>query len=157
MSTGVAAGSREDTTGPAIVEHLRGGGYAVGDAAVVADADVAAGIESALASRPALLITTGGTGVSPSDHTPEATAAVVQRALPGVAEALRAGAGTPTAALGRGIAGVAHGTVIVNLPGSPGAVADGLVVLDDLLPHLLAQVAGHADHDGGAHQSAAHG
>jgi cyclic pyranopterin phosphate synthase len=76
--------------------------------------------------------------------------------LPGVAEAIRAHAGTPTAALGRGLAGVADGTVVVNLPGSPGGVDDALTVLTDLLPHLLQQVRGRADHAHGAHQSAEH-
>ncbi|MCU1473041.1 molybdenum cofactor biosynthesis protein B, partial [Amnibacterium sp.] len=74
----------------------------------------------------------------------------------GVAEAIRARAGTPTAALGRGLAGIADGTVVVNLPGSPGGVDDALAVLADLLPHLLQQVRGHADHEHGAHQSTTH-
>jgi cyclic pyranopterin phosphate synthase len=120
---------------------------------VVADADVAAGLREALAERPAVLITTGGTGPSPTDATPEATAPLLDRALPGIPEALRARAGTPTAALGRGLAGLSGGTVVVNLPGSPGGVEDALAVLSDLLPHLLQQVRGHADHEHGAHQS----
>jgi cyclic pyranopterin phosphate synthase len=101
-----------------------------------------------------VLLTTGGTGASPTDATPEATAALLDRALPGVPEALRARGRTPTAALSRGLAGIADGTVVVNLPGSPGGVDDALAVLTDLLPHLLQQVRGHADHEHGAHQSA---
>ena len=97
-----------------------------------------------------------GTKPSPTDSTPEATAPLLTRTLPGVAEALRAGAGTPTAALGRGLAGLAGRTVVVNLPGSPGGVDDALTVLVDLLPHLLEQSRGHAVHDHGAHQSVRH-
>lgn len=157
VSTGAAAGTREDTTGAVIVEWLRGQGLETPDATVVADADVATGLRAALAEAPEVLITTGGTGPSPTDRTPEATAALLDRPLPGVAEALRARAGTPTAALGRGIAGLANGSIVVNLPGSTGGVDDGLPVLADLLPHLRHQIRGDADHEHGAHQSAPHG
>ncbi|MBW4042595.1 MAG: bifunctional molybdenum cofactor biosynthesis protein MoaC/MoaB [Acidobacteria bacterium] len=153
VSTGAAAGSRVDTTGGRIVAWLREQGLETPDATVVADAEVATGLRAALQEGPEVLITTGGTGPSPTDRTPEATAAVIDRVLPGVAEALRARAGTPTAALGRGIAGLANGTVVVNLPGSTGGVDDGLAVLTDLLPHLRHQIRGDADHDHGAHQS----
>jgi cyclic pyranopterin phosphate synthase len=156
VSTGAAAGTREDTTGGTIAAWLREQGLETPDPVVVADADVAAGLRAALADGPDVLITTGGTGPSPTDRTPEATAAVLDRPLPGVAEALRARAGTPTAALGRGLAGLAGGTVVVNLPGSSGGVSDGLTVLADLLPHLRHQIRGEADHDHGAHQSAPH-
>ncbi|HEV7623887.1 MAG TPA: bifunctional molybdenum cofactor biosynthesis protein MoaC/MoaB [Amnibacterium sp.] len=156
VSTGAARGDRQDTTGARIVEWLDGLGLATRSATVVADADVAEGLRAALAARPAVLLTTGGTGPSPTDTTPEATAALLDRPLPGVAEAIRARAATPTAALGRGLAGIADGTVVVNLPGSPGGVDDALAVLADLLPHLLQQVRGRADHEHGAHQSAAH-
>jgi cyclic pyranopterin phosphate synthase len=157
VSTRAAAGTREDTTGGRIVAWLREQGLETPDAVVVADADVAAGLRAALLDGPEVLITTGGTGPSPTDRTPEATAGVLDRPLPGVAEALRARAGTPTAALGRGLAGLAGGTVVVNLPGSTGGVDDGLTVLADLLPHLRHQIRGEADHDHGAHQSAPHG
>ncbi len=156
VSTGAAAGTRQDTTGPRIVEWLRAQGLETPDAGVAADADVAGALRAALADGPDVLITTGGTGPSPTDRTPEATAAVLDRPLPGIAEALRARAGTPTAALGRGLAGLASGTVVVNLPGSSGGVDDGLTVLADLLPHLLRQVRGAADHEHGAHQSTPH-
>jgi len=148
-STAGAAGKREDTTGPVIADWLNQHGYHVEAVTVVSDADVVAGLAAVLATAPAVIVTTGGTGMSPTDRTPEATAALLDRELPGVAEAIRTrgGATTPTAALSRGIAGTANGTVIVNLPGSAGGVRDGLSVLDDLLEHLVAQIAGGGSHD----------
>jgi len=147
-STGGAAGTREDTTGPAITAWLGERGYSV-QHSVVADADVATELDAVLAAGPAVVITTGGTGVSPTDATPEATRAVLDRELPGIAEAIRARglAHVPTAALSRGLAGVSGGSVIVNLPGSTGGVRDGLAVLDELLEHVVAQVAGGGSHD----------
>lgn len=146
VSTGGAAGTRDDTTGPHIAQWLTERGYRV-DRSVIADQDVAAELVRVLATSPAVIITTGGTGMSPTDQTPEATRALLTRELPGVAEAIRARGNTPKAALSRGLAGTAGNTVIVNLPGSPGGVKDGLAVLDELLDHLVAQVAG-----GGAHE-----
>jgi cyclic pyranopterin phosphate synthase len=148
-STAGAAGTREDTTGPAIADWLEGQGYTVDAVRIAADADIAAAIAAAVETAPAVLITTGGTGVSPTDSTPEATAAVLDRELPGVAEALRARglASTPTAALSRGLAGTAGGTVVINLPGSTGGVRDGLAVLEELLGHLVAQVSGDPRHE----------
>ncbi|MHB1171774.1 MAG: bifunctional molybdenum cofactor biosynthesis protein MoaC/MoaB [Lacisediminihabitans sp.] len=148
-STAAAAGEREDSTGPHIADWLSERGYAVDEVVVVADADVASGLASALSAAPALILTTGGTGVSPTDRTPEATSAVLDRELPGIAEALRARglATTPTAALSRGLAGTAGDTVIINLPGSTGGVRDGLETLDQILNHLLAQVSGDPRHD----------
>lgn len=150
-STGAAAGTRTDTTGPALTEWLRGLGFSVRGPLIHADADIAAGLSEALREAPALVVTTGGTGASPTDATPEATLAVLDRELPGVAEAIRqrGTAKFPLAALSRGVAGLAGRTVIVNLPGSPGGVKDGIAVLEPLLGHLLAQVAGGGDHDNG--------
>jgi cyclic pyranopterin phosphate synthase len=148
-STSSATGSREDTTGPVIAEWLAARGYAVDAVTVVSDAEVAAELVRVVETRPAVILTTGGTGLSPTDRTPEATLAVIDHELPGVAEAIRARglATTPTAALSRAIAGTSNGTVVVNLPGSTGGVRDGLAVLDGLLDHLVAQLAG-----GGAHE-----
>ncbi|WP_411699745.1 bifunctional molybdenum cofactor biosynthesis protein MoaC/MoaB [Conyzicola sp.] len=146
-STAGALGTREDTTGPVIAAWLTAAGYTA-ELTVVADADIATEMARVLKSAPAVILTTGGTGVSPTDRTPEATLAVIDRQLPGVAEAIRSHglATTPMASLSRAVAGTARGTVIVNLPGSPNGVNDGLVVLDDLLPHLVAQVSGGGPH-----------
>jgi cyclic pyranopterin monophosphate synthase len=143
-STGAAAGTREDRTGPLIVDWLVARGYSVDAPVVVADADLEGALGGAVAGSPALVITTGGTGIHPQDRTPEATRTVLDRELPGVAEAIRAAglATTPTAALSRALAGIAGSTIVVNLPGSPGGVRDGLAVLDGLLPHLHDQIGG---------------
>ncbi|MBM4590462.1 bifunctional molybdenum cofactor biosynthesis protein MoaC/MoaB [Rhodococcus hoagii] len=148
-STGGARGTRPDTTGPAIAEWLTDRGYTVRGPLVYADADIAAGLADALADAPALVLTTGGTGASPTDATPEATRAVLDRELPGVAEEMRRVGTqvTPHASLSRGLVGLAGRTLIVNLPGSPGGVKDGLEVLDPILEHLLAQIAGGGAHD----------
>lgn len=148
-STGAAAGTRVDTTGPVLTEWLTAQGFSVHGPLVYADADIATGLADALLGGPALVITTGGTGASPTDATPEATRAVLDRELPGVADAIRqrGTAKFPLAALSRGVAGLAGHTVVVNLPGSPGGVKDGIAVLEPLLDHLLAQVAGGGDHE----------
>lgn len=148
-STGAAAGTRVDTTGPVLVDWLAGLGFSVRGPLIYPDADIAAGLRDALDGAPNLVITTGGTGASPTDGTPEATLAVLDRELPGVAELIRQ-RGTavfPLAALSRGVAGLSGTTVIVNLPGSPGGVRDGIAVLEPLLDHLLAQVAGGGRHE----------
>ncbi|MEV0245687.1 bifunctional molybdenum cofactor biosynthesis protein MoaC/MoaB [Nocardia sp. NPDC050712] len=148
-STGAAAGTRDDTTGPLLVEWLAGLGFSVRGPLVYADADISFGLSDALRFEPDLVISTGGTGASPTDATPEATLALLDRELPGVAEAIRqrGTAKFPLAALSRGVAGLAGRSVVVNLPGSPGGVQDGIAVLEPLLDHLLAQVAGGGNHE----------
>ncbi|QBJ98536.1 bifunctional molybdenum cofactor biosynthesis protein MoaC/MoaB [Rhodococcus sp. ABRD24] len=148
-STGGARGTRPDTTGPQIADWLGGRGFSVRGPLVYADADIAAGLADALSDGPSLVISTGGTGASPTDATPEATRAVLDRELPGIAEEMRRRGTevTPHAALSRGVAGLSGRTLVVNLPGSPGGVKDGLAVLGPLLDHLLAQVAGGGAHD----------
>lgn len=145
-STRAAAGRYPDRTGPVLVDWLAGRGFAVGPAVVVPDGpEVLAALQGALHAD--LVVTTGGTGVTPTDGTPEATAAVLDYEIPGLAEALRREGveKVPTAVLSRGRVGVAGRTLVVNLPGSSGGVKDGIVVLERVLDHTLAQLTG-ADH-----------
>lgn len=149
VSTRAAAGVYPDRSGPVVVEALRELGFEVGDAVVVPDGDaVGEALRGAVAARRPLVITTGGTGLSPDDHTPEQTRLVVQRELPALAAAIaRYGVdhGVPTALLSRGVAGVAGQTLIVNLPGSTGGARDGMAVLGPVLQHAVAQLRG-GDH-----------
>lgn len=148
-SSRAAAGVYPDRGGALLVETLRSWGCEVPDAVVVPDGpEVAAAIRAALDTAPDLLLTTGGTGLTPSDGTPEATSPFLDRPVPGIAEAIRArgvASGIPTAMLSRGLSGLADRTLVVNLPGSTGGVRDALAVLADVLPHALSQVGG-GDH-----------
>jgi molybdenum cofactor synthesis domain-containing protein len=148
-STRAATGIYPDRSGPIILEALRAWGLVVGDVVVVPDGpDVEVALRAAISTGAALVVTTGGTGLTPTDGTPEATGRVVDRLVPGIAEAIRAAgvqAGIPSAMLSRGVSGVAGRTLVVNLPGSTGGVRDGLGVLRPVVAHALSQVQG-GDH-----------
>jgi molybdenum cofactor synthesis domain-containing protein len=144
-STRAAAGNYEDRTGPAISEWLTEHGFGVDPIIVVADGpDVHAALKTAIASRADLVVTTGGTGVGVGDGTADATAALLDRTLPGFSEELRrrGSISTPFALMSRGVAGTAGSTFIVNLPGSTGGVRDGLQLLGEVVDHVLDQLAG---------------
>lgn len=155
-STRAAGGSYPDRTGPILVEWLRDRGFAVGGPTVVADGpEVSAALRAAVHGndgRPGvdLVITSGGTGISPTDRTPQMTADLLDYQIPGLAAAIRAEGSekVPTAVLSRGLAGVAGRTLVINLPGSTGGVRDGLAVLGRVLDHALDQLRG-GDHPSG--------
>jgi molybdenum cofactor synthesis domain-containing protein len=148
-SNRASAGIYEDRSGQALAEGLRGLGFEVDGPHVRPDdvALLAEVLREAVASGADVVLTTGGTGLSPTDVTPEATREVLEREAPGIAEAVRryGAAKVPTSVLSRGVAGTAGRTLIVNLPGSTGGVQDGLAVLGPLLPHVVSQLRG-GDH-----------
>ena len=148
-SNRASAGVYEDRSGQALAEGLRALGFAVEGPYVRPDdvAELEVVLLAAIGSGADVVLTTGGTGLSPTDVTPEATRRVLEREAPGIAEAVRRhGEGkVPTSVLSRGVAGTAARTLIVNLPGSTGGVRDGLAVLGPLLPHVVSQLRG-GDH-----------
>lgn len=151
-STRAAAGVYLDRTGPVIVNWLQHKGFTVVDPVVVADGDAVGNALRDAAAHSSVVITSGGTGISPTDTTPEQTAAVLDREIPGLADAIRRSgvdAGVATAVLSRGLCGVAGSALVVNLPGSTGGVRDGLAVLDGVLEHALSQLAGGDHRSGG--------
>ncbi|WP_326611825.1 MogA/MoaB family molybdenum cofactor biosynthesis protein [Streptomyces scopuliridis] len=147
-SNRAAAGVYADTGGPILADGLSALGFAVDGPKVVPDGDpVEQALREGVAAAYDVILTTGGTGISPTDGTPDATRRVLDYEIPGIPEAIRAegAAKVPTAALSRGLAGVAGRTLIVNLPGSTGGVRDGLAVLGRLLVHAVDQIHG-GDH-----------
>jgi molybdenum cofactor synthesis domain-containing protein len=149
ISTRAAAGVYDDVSGPVLVDGLRALGFEVDGPTVVPDGpEIESVLLGAVHSGYDVVLTTGGTGLTPNDVTPEHTAKVITRPAPGIAEAVRAAGvakGVPTAVLSRGVAGLAGDTLIVNLPGSKGGARDGMDVLSGLLVHAVEQVRG-GDH-----------
>lgn len=153
-STKGARGERPDESGPAIREILEANGIDVVATELVPDDEdrIAEAIRRAIAAGANVVLTTGGTGLSPNDVTPEATRGVIEREVPGIAEAIRARslAKTPHGMISRGIAGSVGSTLVVNLPGSPRAVRESLEVLLPVLPHAIELLAGESGEGGHA-------
>lgn len=149
-STRAAAGTYADEAGPVLVAALREAGFETPDAVVVPDGPaVGDALRAAIDDRADVVLTSGGTGLSPTDVTPEQTIPLIDTEVPGIAEALRAsGVGVPTSVLSRGVAGLSGATLIINVAGSPGACRDAVAVLAPVLGHAVGQVRG-GDHPRG--------
>jgi molybdopterin adenylyltransferase len=149
VSDGVAAGTRDDLSGAGLAERLLELGFDVDRAVVPDERDQIERLIVAAADDHALILTTGGTGLTPRDVTPQATAAVLEYQIPGLAERMRSegGRSTPHAYLSRGVAGVLRRCLIVNLPGSPRGASESLAALLPILDHALTTIAGPFDHD----------
>ena len=149
VSDRVSEGRAVDTAGPAAVELLAAAGIEA-ELRVVPDGveSVSSALRDAVVVRRPLVVTAGGTGVAARDLTPEATLTVIEREVPGIAEAIRAASldKTPHAMLSRGVAGIKRSTLIINLPGSERAVRESLEVVIPVLPHALQLLEGHTDH-----------
>lgn len=152
VSTRGAAGEREDSSGPAMRDALTAAGHEIVSTQLVPDevGKIANAILDAVRAGANVVLTSGGTGLSPNDVTPEATRRVIDREIPGIAEALRARslAKTPHGMLSRGVAGAVGATLVVNLPGSPRAVSESLEVLLPVLPHAVELLAGESGESG---------
>lgn len=144
ISDGVSAGEREDESGALLVQLLEAEQFEVEHGVVPDERPKIAAALRELAQHSRVILTTGGTGVSPRDFTPEATVSVLERSVPGIAEALRADAirKTPHGLLGRGVAGIRGRALIVNLPGSPGGCRDGFALLKPALRHAVELIGG---------------
>jgi molybdenum cofactor synthesis domain-containing protein len=149
VSNRASAGVYADTSGPVLVEELRSAGLETDGPLVIPDgAAVEQALQDAVTAGYDVIVTTGGTGLTPNDVTPEMTRMIIDREIPGIAEAIRAAGlakGIASAMLSRGVAGMAGNTLIVNLPGSTGGVRDGMSVLGPVIAHALEQAAG-GDH-----------
>lgn len=151
VSTRAAAGKYPDRSGPIAVEFLRGRGFATPDAVIVPDAEIQHHVDALFAhpeTLPNVVLTSGGTGLSPDDRTVEAVAKHLDRELPGVVHAFwnRGMENIPTAVISRAVAGVRGTTFVMTLPGSRGGVKDGVAVLEPILNHIIEQLEGNHEH-----------
>lgn len=148
-STRAAEGIYEDRSGRVAVEFLRGQGFDTPDATVVTDAGIAPAVRAALADKPAVLLTSGGTGITPDDLTVEVVQPLLDKDLPGIVQSFwnEGLKNTPTAVLSRAVAGIAGGTFVMTLPGSVGGVRDGCAALEPVLGHVIDLMEGARGHE----------
>ncbi|MEO5919127.1 MAG: MogA/MoaB family molybdenum cofactor biosynthesis protein [Candidatus Limnocylindrales bacterium] len=149
VSDGVVAGVREDRSGEALAARMAEMGAEVSRSIVPDEATLIAAEIVGAASEHAIILTTGGTGLTPRDVTPQATRSVLAYEIPGLAEAMRAAGrqSTPLADLSRAVVGVVGRALVVNLPGSPGAATESLAAIESVLAHAIETLAGPHDHD----------